>query len=278
MPRRYRTYYFARLNLLGTWNNKREFLFSALTSKITESRRKFRYGFFDAIEVEAPEGVYAFGHMVKYKPILEGEIVDEQKREVVEGGLPMGVVAKSEFLFHYGTSLVAYRPISNRLSQRQFRLVFASLIEAAHHDFFISAELLPIVEEYQMAEAILKFARIDRISVDLSPSNPSNREIYRHIDKRLKDLNVAKLKQTMISEEGGINQEKLQDDEAMKGLIMASDGYGYGAVEGEIDGRKVTITTEDSPVQVEVLSTEDPETLLDQLRSIFRRIMRRDSE
>lgn len=278
MPRGHRTYYFARLNLIGSWDNRRAILFSALTSKVTETRRSFRYGFFDAEDIETAEGVFAFGHMVKYKPVLEGEIVDEQRREVVEGGLPMGVVAKSEFLLHYSSSLIAYRPISNRLSQRQFRLVFASLIEAAHHDFFIGVELQPIVEEFQIIEAIRKFSRIYRISVDLHPSNPSNRDLWRHIDQRLKDLNAAKIKETIISEEGGINQEKLQDDDVMNELIMASDGYGFGAVEGEIEGRKVTITTADSPVQQEVIATDDPEDLLDQLRSAFRRIMRRNNQ
>lgn len=278
MPRRYRTYYFARLNLVGSWDSKRDFIFSALTSELTVTKGRFRYGFFDIRDLDSAEGAYAFGHLVKYKPVLEGEIVDEQRREIVEGGLPMGVVAKPEFLLNYRSSLVAYRPISNRLSQRQFRHVFASLMEAAHHDFFVGAELQSIVEDYKIDEAIQRFAKISRISVDIHPSNPNNRDIYRHIDKRLKDLNAAKIKETIIAKEGGINRETLKDDDALKALTMASDGYGFGTVEGEIEGRRTAVTTEDSPVQQDVIATDDPENLLDQLRSTFWRIVRRDQQ
>jgi hypothetical protein len=264
--------------LLGPWQDRHDFIYSALTSKVTETRRKFRYGFFDVQDLKSEEGIYAFGRMVKYKPVLEGEIVDEERREIVEGGLPLGVVAKPEFLLHYESSLVAYRPISNRLSHRQFRLVYAALIEAAHRDFFVSADLQPVVEQYKLLEAVFRFSRIDRISFEIRPTNPSNRDIYRHIDRRLKALNAAKIKETIISEQGGINQRELKDDDAFRSLLMASDGYGFGEVEGEIEGHKATIATEDTPVQEEIIATDDPGGLLDQLRASFRRIMSRDGQ
>lgn len=192
--------------------------------------------------------------------------------------MPLGVVARPEFILHYDSSIITYRPIANRLSHRQFRSVFSSLIESAHHDFFINVELQPIVEEYQITEALLKFARIDRISFTLHPTNPSNRDLYRHIDQRLKDLNAAHIKETIIAGEGGLDQSKLKNDDAINSLVMASDGYGFGAIEGEIEDRKVTITTEDSPIQQEVVATDDPESLLEQLASAFRRIWQRGQQ
>jgi hypothetical protein len=56
---------------------------------------------------------------------------------------------------------------------------------------------------------------------------------------------------------------------------MAVDGYGRGKIEGIVEGRRVAISTEDSPVCEEVVATDDVGGILEQLRSAFERIWRR---
>ena len=70
--------------------------------------------------------------------MLEGEVVDENVHKLIEGGLPDGVVAKSDFFVHIPSSIIAYRPITNRISPGQFRDIFAHLIEVGHANFFVS--------------------------------------------------------------------------------------------------------------------------------------------
>ena len=275
MPPNVHTYYFGRLNLLGKWDNKRTFVQKALTAGAIESKRKFKYGIFGVDDLSIQDYVFAYGKLAKYKPLLEGEVVDEEKGQIVEGGLPDGVVAKSDFFFHYQSEVVAYRPITNRLSSEQFREMFARLIEAGHHNFFVSASVELIEEEFGIIEAVQRLQVVKKVTIEIHPTNPSNRRTYKHIDERLKGLKAQKLRQVIEGRNGGLNKEALLNDDIYRGLVMASDGYGKGSVQGILDGAKVTISTGQSPVKKEVLFSENPMDVLYQLIPVFERIWER---
>ena len=275
MPPNVHTYYFGRLNLMGAWEDKQEFLYKALKSGAVESKRGFKYGIFDVQEISLQGQKFAHGRLVKYKPVLEGEVVDEQKGKVVEGGLPHGVVAKSDFFLHYHSEVIAYRPIANRLSSAQFREMFARLIETAHHNFFISASLEVIEEEFGIIEAVRRFQVVQRIVVEVHPTNPSNRKTYQRIDERLKRLKAQRMKQSIEGGEHGLNKDALEEDDIYAGLVMAADGYGRGRVQGILDGAKVTISTGQSPIKKEVLFTGSHKEVLRQLLPVFERIWER---
>ena len=275
MPPNIHTYYFGRLNLLGKWDDKRAFVYKALTAGAIESKRKFKYGIFGVDDLSVQNYVFAHGKLVKYKPLLEGEVVDEQRGQIVEGGLPDGVVAKSDFFFHYQSEVVAYRPITNRLSSGQFREMFARLIEAGHHNFFVSASVELIEEEFGIIEAVQRFQVVKKVTIEIHPTNPSNRGTYKHIDERLKKLEAQKLRQVIEGGDDGLNKDALLNDDTYRGLVMASDGYGKGSVQGILDGAKVTISTGQSPVKKEILFSEDPRSVLYQLIPVFERIWKR---
>lgn len=275
MPSKVHTYFFGRLNLLTYSEDKREFLYTALSTDTSEVSGKFKYAFFDVQELTLAGELFVFGRLVKYKPLLEGEVVDEGAHRLVDGGLPHGVVAKSEFFLHYRTSVLAYRPVTNRISANQFCEMFSRLVEAAYQNFFVSAEIDSIDEDIEIERAIEQLDVVSKVMFDLHPSNPSNRAVYRHLDERLKALRAQRLRQTMTACEGGFVRDTLLDDDGFKGLMMAVDGYGKGCVEGIIDGRKVAISTEDSPVKKEVVASESPSNLLHQLIPTFKRIWER---
>lgn len=151
----------------------------------------------------------------------------------------------------------------------------ARLIEAAHHNFFIDAEIQSVNEEYRIEEAIERFRVITKVVIDLHPSNPSNREVYRRIDQRLKKLKAKRLIETLIAREEGFDVVVFMDDDSYRGLLMAADGYGRGLIQGEIEGREVAISTEDSPIRKEVIPSEVPYEVLLQLLPIFRQIWER---
>ena len=275
MPSRIHTFFFGRFNILGVWEDKRTFIFDGLSTDELEQRGKFKYGFFEIEEIVFESQLFVFGRLVKYKPLLEGEIVDEDRHELSSDGLPYGVVAKSEFILHYKSGVIAFRPVSNRLSASQFRDIFAALFEATHHKFFVDAEVESVDEDLAIEEAFTRFRTISRVSVDLHPTNPSNREIYDRVAKRLKRLQAKRLRQTVEASENsdGLNRDELREDDTYRGLLMAVDGYGRGYIQGVIDeGRKVTIYTDDSPVKKEVIPSEDPTDVLHQLIPVFRRI------
>lgn len=275
MTGRIHTYYFCRLNLVGHIPDKYQMLYDSIRSDAITDVGKFRYGFFDAMDIEIDGDRFAFGVLVKFKPLLEGEIVDEVTHQVLEGGLPHGVVTKSKYFLHYRSGIIAYHPIKSRLSDMQFREVFADLIGKANNDFFVSAVLKSINEEYKILEAIAKFQIIKKISFNIVPTNPSNREPYQDLDDKLKFLRVQKLSQQMVADEGGFNKDALIHDDALKAVSMATDGYGTASVSGEVDGRNITISTNESPVAAEIIDSDSPKTLLNNLYSQFRQIWNR---
>ena len=75
------TFLFGRLNI--TWHgnsSKEEFIFEALSSDVFHSKGKFKYGLFDVRDIYFNNDKFAYGVLVKYKPSLEGEVVNEIKK------------------------------------------------------------------------------------------------------------------------------------------------------------------------------------------------------
>jgi hypothetical protein len=269
------TFFFGRLNINAYVADKRNLILTGLRTNKFHDKNEFRYGFFD---VEPVNDEFVYGRLVKYKRLLEGEIVDEESHRTAVGGLPYGMVGKSDFFLHYKSGVLAYRPLASRISAKQFRLVFARLIEAGHDNFFVSAQVETIDEGLRIDEAIRKFETIRKVVFDIHPTNPSNRDVYKRIDERLKMLKAEKLKQTIEASDGGLNKKALLDDDIYRSLIMAADGYGNGSIHGVAEGRTMVITTEDSPVRKEIVESLSPLEMLESLLPTFKRIWERMNE
>lgn len=276
MPTKILTFFFGRLNITSYDNDKRNLILRGLKTEKFHDKNEFKYGFFDVQEINAD---FVYGRLVKYKRVLEGEIVDEKSHRTVVGGLPYGIVAKSDFFLHYKSGVIAYRPLASKISAKQFRHVFARLFEVGHDNFFVNAQVETIDEGIRIEEAIKRFEVIKKISFDIHPTNPSNRDTYKSVDERLKRLQAEKLKQIIeSSNEGSLNKDELLVDDIYRSLVMATDGYGNGAIHGVTEGRKVVITTGDSPVRKEIVESPEPSEMLDSLMSTFIQIWNRIKE
>ncbi len=275
MPTRTVTFFFGRLNVTAYNADKKELILKGLRTDKFHDKNEFRYGFFD---VEELNDTFAFGRLVKYKRLLEGEIVNEESHRTALGALPYGMVGKSDFFLHYKSGVVAYRPVASRISARQFRFVFARLIEVAHDNFFVNAQVETIDEGLKIEEAFRKLEVIRRVSFDIHPTNPSNREVYKRVDERLKQLRAEKLRQVVEAGEGGLNKKALLEDDIYKSLIMAGDGYGSGSIHGFAEGRKMVITTGDSPVRKEIVESQSTSEMLENLLPAFKLIWERMKE
>lgn len=220
---------------------------------------------------------FIFGKLVKYKPAVRGNFVDEDEKRLIEKEFSRGVIAYSEFYLHVSSNIIAYHPIVSRLSSRQFRTIFSFLFQEVNDDFFVSTELRPITEEMEILEAFKNLTTIKRITVNCHPTNPSNRDVFKPLDEKLKKLNAENFKQELIGGNGGLKINELEKDDIYPAIVMATDGYGKGIIEGEKDGRKITISTDESPVKKEVVVSDDPATTLDSLINIFKQIWQRTS-
>jgi len=264
-------FYFGRLELRGKkWEDK--YVNNLFSLENTEISGKFKYGLFDLQELEFNNQKHVFGRLVKYKSRLEGEIVDESTRKVLEGGIDLGVVAKSDYYLDMRTGVIAFHPITNLLSESQFREMYARLFNAANHEFFIETTIKLSSEQIEIKEAIQEFQVVNRISYDIHPPNPTADPIYEKIIERLNHLKVVKMKGELIGGKDGLDKKALSEDDASLAIQMASDGFGNASVNGIVENRNVTITTRKSPIIKQVRITDRPIDVLKQLFPVFLRV------
>lgn len=268
-------YHFGRLYLRGSWADLREYILRSLRADVYEPDRQYKYGIFDVRELTHQEHSFVFGRLVKYKHLLEGELVDEGAKRLMEGWLPEGVVGKASFFLHCGSWVIAYRPIANRISDHQFRVILPRLIKAANARFFVDANIESIEEELSLMRAVMALDTVERITVDIHRPNPSLRDVWRPLHERMQAIGAQRLRESVEARGPGLNKQAMEQDEVYRGLAMATDGYGSAAVQGIIDGRKVVVKTGDSPVIKEVMDSEDPEVILGQLYPAFQQIWER---
>ena len=270
-------YYFARISILDAINDdKSTFFMNAFSAPVHVESRKFRYMITSEDRIDYDGHQFIHGELVKYKRVLETDVLNEDEKKVVDGKLPFGVVAQSKFFIHLNSQVVAYHPIINRISNNQFLTHLTELIEVGYDKFFVQADISPIDEEVKISEAIKILETVTEVSFDVHPTNPSNRPVYQTLDERLKRLKATREKRTIYAEAEGFNREELLKDGAYKGIMLAVDGYGNASLSGEKDdGSYTTISTGESPVLKEVSDSDDPKAILVQLLDIFRKIWRR---
>ena len=274
MPRPHQ-YRFARLHLMGAVNDRRSYVREVLQDRVTIERLPFRYTFIDARTISLDNEGFIFGRLAKYRVSDEVEVLDEVNRQIRDNTLENSVVASPAFCLHLESWMLAYRPVSGHLPDRQFRSIFEELIEKKHEGFFVQATIEVISDRITVYEAIEKMRMINSLEVRLHPSNPTNDPIWAGIDGRIKDMNAHEYQQSLDAPSGeSLNKNALKkEDIYLQGIPMAADGYGSAAVSGELDGQQRTVSTEGSPVTVAVDDLEqEPESIVQQLLRMFRRL------
>jgi hypothetical protein len=143
---------------------------------------------------------------------------------------------------------------------------------------FVNAEIQTIEEEYKIFEAIKRFKFISKVSVYLHPSNPSNRERWRGIDERIKDLGASSYREKIEGKTDGGGLKIVDDEELTSKISMADDGYGKAEITGIMDDEKRTISTKDNPLSALAPNDDEPpeaiiQTLSPTIKSIFGRFL-----
>lgn len=243
-------YIFGRFNIIAIYDNKREFMRQGFQGGQIIQSRGSGWGFFEVNPIEDESGYWFEGYLVKYKPETEEEKVVLETRQIEDEAVRDRVIAKSRFFIHVDSGIIAYRPISNQISERQFAYNFADVFRENHEFFFGNAELLSINEEYAILDMLPRFARIQEVRVSLHPSNPSNRDMWQRTAERLKRLKASNYQENIEANPNGDGLNVVEDEETTGKIAMAVDGYGKASVLGMLDGDQVTVSTEDNPVKV----------------------------
>lgn len=243
------TYYFGRLNVIANTNDKKAYMQRTLNAGTYIKVREFEWSFFEVNEEKIGDEYYFYGCLAKSKPNADEDVIDRTQHAFSKVDVQDKVIAKSQFILHIKSGVIAYRPVSNKISMNQFRQNFAALIEATNEYLLVKASIEVIDEESVFLEAIKKLDKISYIAIELHPSNPSNRERWRRTDERLKQMKVEKYKESYESKAGILLNEQ---DDVYGHILMAVDGYGKAFLSGSKDGSKHIVSTEKMPVQIEI--------------------------
>lgn len=279
MPNRSIRYYFGRLNLVATYPDKREFLLKGLrTSKFVE-HRGYKWGFFEASELQTEFGAFLHGYLVKYRSETDEEVAVPETHKLSDEAIANRVVAKSRFFLHIESGLIAYHPVGNQIENRAFCERFVQIFHDALDNLFVNAEIQSIEEQFKIFEAIRRFKSISRVFVYLHPSNPSNTERWEKIDKRLKKLGASSFHEQYEGKPDGDGLDIIEDEELTSKISMADDGYGKADVTGDMDGEIRTVSTKDNPITALAPNDEEPpenvmQKLTSPIRNIFNRFVR----
>ncbi|RRR66869.1 MAG: hypothetical protein EI684_19925 [Candidatus Viridilinea halotolerans] len=279
MAMRPATYYFGRLNLvpiIDDLQKKTDFILEALRSNKTMEKRGHIWRFSKIGNFSNDDGLYVYGYLVKYKAQVEEEVIVPETGDIEDEAIDNSIIAKSRFFLHIKSGLVAYRPISNKISESQFREQFAELIETAYDHFFVEAQIQSIQDRIQFQEALRRTENVSRIQFILQPSNPSA-GIWEDLDKDFKLTGTKQYVEIRDMDEQRTNGSIILDNgKLLEKLLMSEDGYGETRVTGKLDGKVRTISTKDNPVTAKASSEDkDVDSIFSSLQGIITNIFDR---
>ncbi|GJQ61066.1 MAG: hypothetical protein SCALA702_01190 [Melioribacteraceae bacterium] len=271
---------FGRFNLIASYSDKAKFLEKGLRTNKFLILREFEWGFFDIGKLSTNSNDdFLTGYLVKYKPNEVDEVVDTKKRKLLDQVLNNSVRSKARFFLHIKSGIIAYHCPANHISQKQFKKNFSKLFESAFDGFFVSSKINTIEEKFEIFEALKKFEILEKIEISLHPSNPSNREIWKHLDNRFKQLSVSTYKEIYTAKpnsNGLIDVE--QDNEIHSKIHMSLDGYGETIGTGQINSKRKRVSTDDVPIiMMAPNDSVPPKIVLEYLMETFKKIFDRFS-
>ena len=251
-------YYFGRLNLIVAGREKVQVLRTALASNVALPVRGQRRGFYEFREVAVSEELFLTGFLVKYKPEAEEEIVVPERRVLEDRSIENRVTAKSRFLLHAASGVIAYHPVSSQIPRHLFAARFVEVLKFAHQNFFVDAEIQAIQEQYKILDELRSLSTISRVSIYLHPSNPSSRDIWRGVDQRIRNINASAYRERYDGDTTRGGLKIAEDEDVRQKIAMAEDGYGKVEVTGERDGEIYKVSTRDNPLSILAPSDDAP--------------------
>jgi hypothetical protein len=278
MPSKRVKYFFGRLNLMPirSYPEKLTWLRETLNSPADIRDHNIVWQIFRVSEIEAENdlGLFFCGYLGRYKEETSIEVASAQDVDVRT--IENLVSARTPFFLHVKSGILAYHSVPTLITPSTFKTRFAQLLFKKAGRFFADVEIDNIDEEFGLREQLRKFDRVREIRIVLHPSNPSNRELWQRVDKRLHELGATKYTEEIKTNDPNRGLAVVDDDEVNSKISMAEDGYGKATAKGEIKGEEHTVTTSSNPVTASApTDPETPKNILRHLQAPFARILAR---
>lgn len=269
-------YIMGRLNLIAAYDDKYHYLLNSLKSNtfVNSGMKAYKYGTFNIEPVEVENQLFLQGTLTKFSPIEDAEKVNTEDGTIFMDTDTNNVVAKSNFVLHVKSGLIAFRPMGSDITTHAFRKHFPEIIMESNSGMLIDTDLQIISEENDVFESLKDFQEIHKIKVTLHPSNPSNRHIWKAVDDDLHEQEVEEYNTEYKSKKG---LKVTQGGKIYSEIAMAADGYGKAEVSGIKDNEKKVASTYETPVKFDVVEEEGTDikinkTILDKFKDIWERM------
>lgn len=270
-----KTYYFGRLNTLGSYVNydeKNRFFITGIRSGFSHDERQTNWAFTSVSRFTFEEELYLTGYLAKYRDDYE-ETIDSATGEIGSTLVEDAIISKARFFIHVKSGIIAFNTISRRISRKQFARIFCELFKKGHDYMMVDAELQIIEEPFEFFGKIDEFDRIDSIKISLHPANPDLSDLWESVHNDMVSMDASnyyeEYRNTKASE--GLNADRIKHE--MRGkLHMALDGYGEGKISGYKGDEYQKISTSDNPSSVTILERESHEETFDTLKRRFKEI------
>jgi len=230
-------FYFGRLNYIG----ERSLLDLLQSGYKYRSDHNTKYGIFDVETIEDSDlGKIYTGELVKYNDVKSEDVIKDD--QISKENIFDAIKGTSRFYLTETDHIIAYNPYGRILSDRSFRKAFSGVIIAGDDSFIVDSVIFPVNIEHQFRELFENMKLLSKLTFNLTPSNPNNRDVWKKIDEKLGKMRVKKYKEEFLAKEG----ESIELDEESKAkMVMAEDGYGKVIGQGkDQDDNDVVISTD----------------------------------
>ncbi len=269
-------FYFGRLNTLGLYDSKRDFLLQGLRTDVVFESRHQRWGYFQIREDASSLGQFITGYLVRFRSLEETEIAQLETHSIGTESIENFIVAKSRFYLHIPSGLIAFDTAGGKVKVPTFIDMFCRVFEEGLQNFFVSAEIQMVEDRLEFFRSIREFTRIIKVQVALHPSNPRNADLCVGVDNRMKAIGATSLIEEIRNDSQDGTLKVGEDEQLQSKFYMAEDGYGIAKVTGTINGETRTISTRNNPITLSVPKFQTLEDgVVEQLLGRFSEIMSR---
>ena len=99
--------------------------------------------------------------------------------------------------------------------------------------------------------------------------------LFRSLDEKYKKLNIKSYSECYESDEKGLEKSIADDDNVKAKIVMAEDGYGMATISGTLNDENVKISSSDNPKTADIVDSEDPQVIIEQLKPTIDEIKQR---
>jgi hypothetical protein len=167
------------------------------------------------------------------------------------------------FVLNYRTGVIAFE--GDKIGATGFINHLVALLNSSGVGTF-KGELIRVADDYR--EFIRAVDKVTRVSFDVRPTNPRDREIFRPLDAGMKAANAKRQRVRFENEDEGLRvvppatRDEPTDNPAVMGIEMNEEGYGDGyRIDAERDGRPLRFDSKGGGLLKDVLedASDEPE-------------------